>query len=82
MRMHVGDKYPRFGASGFELRNGDAVDNIRVYNGVHLPSWTHHEMAGLLRETGFELDAVYGSYDLDPYASDSGMMLTVAYRAL
>ena len=36
--MHVGDKYPHFGASGFELTNGDAVDNIRVYNGVYLPS--------------------------------------------
>jgi len=38
LRMHVGDKYPHFGASGFELTNGDAVDNIRVYNGVYLPS--------------------------------------------
>jgi len=38
LRMHVGDKYPHFGGSGFELENGDAVDNIRVYNGVFLPS--------------------------------------------
>jgi hypothetical protein len=38
-----------------------------------------HEMAGLLRETGFELDAVYGSYELDPYESDSPIMLFVAH---
>lgn len=38
LEMRVGDKYPLFGGSGFELENGDAVDNIRVYNGVYLPS--------------------------------------------
>ena len=38
-----------------------------------------HEMAGLLRETGFALDAVYGSYELDPYESDSPIMLFVAH---
>lgn len=38
LRMHVGDKYPHFNVSGYELEDGDAVDNIRVYNGVHLPS--------------------------------------------
>jgi hypothetical protein len=38
-----------------------------------------HEMAGLLRETGFELDAVYGSYELDPYESDSSILLFVAH---
>ncbi len=36
--MRVGDKYPHFGGSGFELRDGDAVDNVRVFNGVYLPS--------------------------------------------
>jgi hypothetical protein len=36
-------------------------------------------MAGLLRETGFELDAVYGSYELDPYESDSSILLFVAH---
>ena len=36
--MRVGDKYPLFGGSGFELENGDAIDNVRVFNGVHLPS--------------------------------------------
>jgi hypothetical protein len=36
--MRVGDKYPHFGGSGFELRNGDSIDNVRVFNGVYLPS--------------------------------------------
>ncbi len=36
--MRVGDKYPHFGGSGFDLRDGDAVDNVRVFNGVYLPS--------------------------------------------
>ena len=40
-----------------------------------------HEMAGLLGQTGFQVDAVYGSYDLDPYESDSPIMLFVARKA-
>ena len=39
-----------------------------------------HEMAGLLRQAGFKVDAVYGTYDLDPYEADSPIMLFVAYR--
>jgi len=39
-----------------------------------------HEMAALLRQAGFTVDAVYGSYDLDPYEADSPIMLFVAYR--
>ena len=38
-----------------------------------------YEMAGLLRQAGFEVDAVYGSYDLDPYESDSSIMFFVAH---
>ena len=38
-----------------------------------------YEMAGLLEQTGFEVDAVHGSYDLDPYESDSPIMLFVAH---
>jgi hypothetical protein len=38
-----------------------------------------YEMEGLLREAGFVLDGVHGSYDLDPYESDSGLMLFVAH---
>ena len=39
-----------------------------------------YEMAGLLRQAGFVVDAVYGTYDLDPYETDSGLMLVVAYK--
>ncbi len=39
-----------------------------------------YEMIALLESCGFELDAVYGSYDLDPYQADSAIMLFVAYR--
>lgn len=38
LQMRIGDKYPHFGGSGFELRNGDAIDNVRVFNGAYLPS--------------------------------------------
>jgi len=38
-----------------------------------------YEMVGLLQEAGFEVDAVHGSYDLDPYESDSPIMLFVAH---
>ena len=38
-----------------------------------------YEMVGLLEQAGFEVDAVHGSYDLDPYESDSGIMLFVAH---
>jgi SAM-dependent methyltransferase len=41
-----------------------------------------YEMEALLRQVGFELDAVYGSYDLDPYETDSHVMVFVAYRPL
>jgi len=38
------------------------------------------EMVHLLERAGLALDAVYGSYDLDPYEADSDLMLFVAYR--
>ena len=38
-----------------------------------------YEMVGLLEGAGFEIDAVHGSYDLDPYESDSAIMLFVAH---
>jgi len=37
LRMHIGDKYP-FGDGIRGLENGDAIDNVRVFNGVYLPS--------------------------------------------
>ncbi len=39
-----------------------------------------YEMVGLLRHVGFQVDAVYGSYDLDPYEGDSHIMLFVAHK--
>jgi SAM-dependent methyltransferase len=41
-----------------------------------------YEMEALLRQAGFEVDAVYGSYDLDAYETDSDVMVFVAYRRL
>jgi SAM-dependent methyltransferase len=65
--------YDELGADGTIRRT--AVD-------LELRYTYRYEMAGLLRETGFELDAVYGSYELDPYERDSDIMLTVAYKPL
>ena len=39
-----------------------------------------HEMALLLQQSGMIVDAVYGTYDLDPYTEDSSQMVFVAYR--
>jgi hypothetical protein len=38
-----------------------------------------YEMVGLLEQAGYEVDGVYGSYDLDPYEADSAIMLFVAH---
>ena len=38
------------------------------------------EMEYLLRQTGFELEAVFGSYDLDEYTSDSERLIVVARK--
>ena len=40
-----------------------------------------YEMEALLRESGFLVDDVYGSHDLDPYQDESETMLFVAYKA-
>ena len=40
----------------------------------------HFEMIQLLERARLMVDAVYGSYDLDPYQADSEIMLFVAYR--
>jgi hypothetical protein len=41
-----------------------------------------YEMVGLLHRAGFEVEAVYGSYGLEPYETDSAIMLFVAYKPL
>lgn len=40
----------------------------------------HYELEHLLARAGFELTALYGSYDLDAYSGDSELMLAVARR--
>jgi SAM-dependent methyltransferase len=39
-----------------------------------------YELELLLRQAGFELEALYGSYDLDEYTGDSAKMVAVARR--
>ena len=39
------------------------------------------EMELLLKATGYELEQLYGSYELDPFRGDSGRMIFVARRA-
>jgi hypothetical protein len=38
------------------------------------------ELELLLRHAGFEIEAIYGSYDLDEFSSDSPKMIAVARR--
>jgi len=38
------------------------------------------EMEGLLDQAGFDLEGIYGSYELDPFDDDSAIMLFVAHR--
>lgn len=40
-----------------------------------------YELEHLLERAGFRVEAVYGSYDLDPLRADSDTMLVVAHRA-
>lgn len=43
--------------------------------------WLHrYELEHLLARAGFEVEAVYGSYDLDPFEAASEIMLAVARR--
>jgi len=38
------------------------------------------ELEHLLQRTGFAVEAIYGSYDLDDFSSESDRMITVAWR--
>jgi hypothetical protein len=40
-----------------------------------------YEMELLLKQAGLKLEGAYGSYDLEPYESDSPRMISVASRA-
>jgi hypothetical protein len=41
-----------------------------------------YELELLLRHAGFEVEAVYGSYDLDPFSADSEKLIAVARKPL
>jgi hypothetical protein len=43
--------------------------------------WVYrYELEHLLARTGFQLENLYGTYELDPYRSDSDVLLAVARR--
>jgi hypothetical protein len=59
----------------------DAAGRLRRTTIPQTLRYTYRWEAQLLLErAGFRLDAVYGSYDLDPYGSDSPRLLLVAQR--
>jgi hypothetical protein len=64
--------YDETGAEGIVRRTTVEMELRFVYR---------YEMVGLLCQTGFEVDSVYGSYDLDPYEGDSPIMFFVAHKA-
>ncbi|MFN2245059.1 MAG: class I SAM-dependent DNA methyltransferase [Anaerolineae bacterium] len=41
-----------------------------------------YELELLLRHAGFEVEAVYGSYDLDPFSADSEKLIAIARQPL
>jgi ubiquinone/menaquinone biosynthesis C-methylase UbiE len=48
----------------------------------YLTRYIHRfEMESLLAQSGFELEGIYGSYQLDPLDDDSEQMIVVAHRA-
>jgi SAM-dependent methyltransferase len=70
-RQHLSLFYDEVGDDGLVRRTTVETELRFVYR---------YEMAALLRQAGFVVDAVYGSYDLDPCEADSEVMLFVAYR--
>jgi SAM-dependent methyltransferase len=62
----------------------DEMDGEGQVRRVVFPFEIHYlfryELELLLREAGFELEAIYGSYELDEYTGDSAKMITVARR--
>jgi SAM-dependent methyltransferase len=68
--QHMALFYDEVDADGLVRRTAVEMELRFVYR---------YEMVGLLRQTGFEVEAMYGSYDLDPYQTDSPIMLFVAH---
>jgi SAM-dependent methyltransferase len=57
--------------------NGDVR---RTVHSMTLRWFYRYELEHLLERAGFVVEAVYGSYDLDPFVGGSDIMLTVARR--
>ncbi|HEX8916989.1 MAG TPA: class I SAM-dependent methyltransferase [Chloroflexota bacterium] len=53
----------------------------RVQTELRLRYMYRSQLELLMRRAGFSVDAVYGSYDLDPYDSDASNLLVIASRA-
>jgi SAM-dependent methyltransferase len=70
--QHMTLFYDEIGIEGIVRRTTIEMDLRFVY---------HYEMIGLLGQAGFEVDSVYGSYDLDPYQGESPLMFFVAHKA-
>jgi SAM-dependent methyltransferase len=72
-RQHLTLRYDEMDGDQLVQRTTAETDLRFVYR---------YEMEALLRQADLRIDAVYGSYDLDPYETDSDVMLFVAYRLL
>jgi SAM-dependent methyltransferase len=59
----------------------DAEGVVRRYRLPFTMRWLYrYELEHLLARTGFTLEAVYGSYELDEYSGDSELMLAIARK--
>jgi hypothetical protein len=62
----------------------DDVDDQGVVHRTIIPFSLRYlfcaELEHLLQRAGFNVEAVYGSYDLDDFCGDSDKMITVARR--
>jgi hypothetical protein len=59
----------------------DADGSVRRTTLPFSMRWIYrYEIEHLLARSGFVIEAVYGSYDLDEFGSASELMLTVAIR--
>lgn len=65
----------------FFYDQSDATGALRRYATQFPMRWVYrYELEHLLARAGFALQQVYGSYELDPFRSDSEIMLAVAER--
>ncbi len=61
----------------------DGADQVHRTTQCMILRWFYrYEIEHLMERAGFAVEAIYGSYDLDPFRGDSDIMLTVAQRRL